>query len=149
VIAAIRDNDVRSTIAVQVCHRNVSRRPRRPPEGPCQSEIPAAVVDENDLGVWGVVTQDDIGCAITIDVHEIPRIRTISRIGEVVPRGELAVAVSEHDSAHSWPMTSLDQHDVELTIAIHIADADVGRRVRRRLELERPRIGWEGTMLEG
>jgi hypothetical protein len=53
----------------------------------------------------------------------------------------MAAAVPEEHAAHTQPVSTVDQNDVELPVAIDVADADVRRCIWRRLQLLRTRIG--------
>src|SRR5678809_127626 len=69
-IAAIGNDDVRQTVAVEVSNGGVARVPCRRSERRSNSEVPLSVVQKDELFPAALITQDDVERAVAVHVHE-------------------------------------------------------------------------------
>jgi hypothetical protein len=99
--------------------------------------MPLAIVQIHELRVGRVVADDDVEITVAVDVDEPARVRTVRRRAEVVGGWKVPGAVAEEDTVDERSVAPLHEDDIEMSIAVHVPDADVGRRLGRGLEKQR------------
>jgi hypothetical protein len=97
-------------------------------------EASLPVVQVHQLRVRRIVADDDVQRTITVHVSETARVRAIRSGAEVVRGSNASAAITKEHAIDERPVTSLGEHDVEMTIAIKVAETDVGRRLGRGLQ---------------
>ena len=91
------------------------------------------------------------GEPIAVHVAERRRVAAVGLGADSMPFLEAALAVVQQHHVHQRPVTSLGQHDVEITIAIEIAQARVGAGLGGGFQLDgvvEVRSGWAGSAPE-
>jgi hypothetical protein len=99
-------------------------------------EVTLAIVEVDEVRVGRVIAEGYIQGAIAVEVDEIRGVRAIGFLGEVVARREKPSTVAQEDEAHQRPMRPLADHEVGMTIAVHVADAHVRRSLGGLVEYE-------------
>ena len=121
----------------------MSGRPFPPPERRGDYEPSAPVVEMDDLRVGLVVADHDVEVTISVQVDEHARVRAIGRASEGIRRLKPTAPITQKDEVFERPVSSFHQHDVLVSIPVHIAHADVGRGrsgiLERDLPIEAPR----------
>ena len=55
----------------------------------------------------------------------------------------MASAIAQEHAVHQGPVTTFGEHQIEIVVSIHIADAHVGRGLGSRLQQEHAIESWE------
>src|SRR5690242_17287107 len=128
---------------IQVDDSRVPGFPLRPAIGPRALKMSLPIIEVDELGVGLVVAEHHVEVAVSVQVSQVSRVGSISGIGQVVPRHEVALAISQQHPAPPRPVSTLDQDQVQVAVSIQVCDADIGRRVGAGIEQEYPVIMWD------
>jgi hypothetical protein len=113
---SVRQHDVRQAVAVQVDNTNVSCRPLLSPERGTSHKPSTSVVQVDDFGVWSVVADDHIEVAISVDVNEHARVRTVRLPPEWISGLKGSIPITEQNEVFERPVAALHKHNVPMAI---------------------------------
>src|ERR1051326_682977 len=126
IIRPVGDNDVGPAIAVEIDDTGVTSRPLSITVGGPEMEMAVAIIQVSNFRIGSIIAEHDIQITIAVEVYQAPRIRAIGCFRQVVGSRKVTASVAEKDAADLWPMPSIDEKKVELSIAIQVTNAHIG-----------------------
>jgi hypothetical protein len=90
ILTSIGYNNIGTAIAVEISDIDIARRPACVSERAREREAALSVIEIDDLLVRGIIPDDNIEVAVTIQIGERRAIRPIRPIAEILPPVEVA-----------------------------------------------------------
>jgi hypothetical protein len=132
---SIGGDDIDLSIAIQIGKCRVARGPLSHAPHAADGEAAFAVVQVDELLVRRVVAREHIEVTVGIDVCQRRCVGSIRRRPQV-RRHEAALPVVDQHAIEERRVPSLRKDDVEITIAVKVAQTHVCRILRRGFEID-------------